>query len=139
MFEDLRPFIVFDQYPPLLSGNDPDHVGVRIAEAVEHACNGVAERFVQEPSPVSAEQVRAGVFVGHALALMVNTISAVIVFEVVLKAVEDSGQILGLLPVAEGDQLEQRVEGQRRERQCWAAVDAPSGGHSARPGRSRPC
>ena len=32
MFEDLRPFIVFDQYPPLLSGNDPDHVGGRIRE-----------------------------------------------------------------------------------------------------------
>ena len=101
MFEDLRPFVVIDQCPPLLSGNDPDHVGVRIAEAVEHACNGVAEWFVQEPSPVSAEEVRAGVFVGHSLALMLNTISAFIVFEVMLKAVEDSGQIFGLLPIAE--------------------------------------
>ena len=48
---------------------------------------------------------------------MLNTVSAVVVFEVVLQAVEDAAQILGLLPVAEGDELQEGVERQRRERQ----------------------
>jgi hypothetical protein len=123
VIEYLNPFIVVDQYPPLLSRNDPDHIGIGIAEAVKHACDGFAEQAVHELSPISSEQIRTGIFGGHALALMLNTISALVVLQVVLKAVKDSCQIFGLFPVTEGDELEQGVEGQRREWQRRAAFD----------------
>ena len=139
MLEDVGSVFVFDQEPSPLSRHNPYLGGVRIAEAIKHSCHGAAEGFVQESPPIVAEQIRAGVFVRHPLALMLDTVSALIVFEVVLKTVEDSGQVLGLFPVAEGDQFEQRVKGQWRQRQCWATFDLPSGGHSAQLGRSLPC
>ena len=65
----------------------------------------------------------------HALSVVIDSEAPLVLFEIMLKAVEHAGEILGLLPVAEGDELEQNVKGQRRERQrratfdfCWEGI-----------------
>ena len=61
----------------------------------------------------SADHVGAGVLVEHTGAVVIDAVSANVVFKVVFQAMEDTGEILERLSVTEGHQLEQDMERQR--------------------------
>jgi hypothetical protein len=136
VIEDERPLFFDYQEPSLLPGDDADDRGVRIAEPVQDCCNGIDQRPVQVRSPVDTEQIRAAVLVRHAFALVIDVVPAFILFEVVLEAVEDAGQILGQFSIAECDQLEQRIEARVA---VLVRLRSVSGARAGRRARIRPC
>jgi hypothetical protein len=83
---------------------------VGIVKAVKNASHCLAEGGIQEEPSIEAEQVRARVLVRDARTVELNAIASLIVFEIVLQAVQHAAKIFGCASIAERDQLEQGVE-----------------------------
>jgi hypothetical protein len=83
---------------------------VRFVEAVKNRRHGPTEWRVKKGPPIDAKQVGASVVIGHARTVVIDAVSSVVLFEIVLQAMEDAAQIFGGLPVGERNQLEEDVE-----------------------------
>lgn len=94
-FEDFGSMLIFDHaLSPLVSRNSDD-ISLGLIEAIEDGRHCAAQRGVEKPLSINAEQVSAGVFEGHTLAVVVNTVPPLVVFDVVFQAVKDAIQIFG--------------------------------------------
>ena len=110
--EDLKSVLVFYDQPARLSSHHSDDGRVRVVESVKDGRDGFAEGLVQKGLSLDTDHVGAGVLVGHPFAVVIDAVPPIIVFKVVFKAMEDTREILRLVSVTEGHQLEQDIERQ---------------------------
>ena len=88
--------LIFDHALSPLASRNSDDIGLGLIEAIKDGRHCAAQCGVKKPLSIKPEQISAGVFEGHTLAVVVNTVPALVVFEIVLQAMKDAAQNLWL-------------------------------------------